>query len=176
MHVPCIFPANQVAPPQLKLTVLVPPERHALLIPFAPTVRADLQNIYVARSFNRPKNFQSKKTKIPLDRSRNTQMECQERQQEPTNSSMSWSNHLEVIKMQPLGCIQVFFLYILCVIFVQNNSHTTPKSRLTLLQFKADEAEDSDEEWGNWSAGGTSAFFPDQSWFDDRRIRESHSP
>ena len=28
MNVPCILPAKKVAPPQLKLTVLVPPERH----------------------------------------------------------------------------------------------------------------------------------------------------
>ena len=31
MNVPCILPAKKVPPPQLKLTVLVPPERHALL-------------------------------------------------------------------------------------------------------------------------------------------------
>ena len=31
MNVPCILPAKKCPPPQLKLTVLVPPERHALL-------------------------------------------------------------------------------------------------------------------------------------------------
>ena len=31
MNVPCILPAKKGTPPQLKLTVLVPPERHALL-------------------------------------------------------------------------------------------------------------------------------------------------
>ena len=39
MNVPCILPAKK-APPQLKLTVLAPPER-----PFAPTVRADFVSI-----------------------------------------------------------------------------------------------------------------------------------